>query len=358
MKKNLPLILLIGLTFLSIWQIADRISAQQQPLTLAQLLTGLQTKGPNAETNTLTKRNIYLAKLVRQRKVSFTLNAEREKDLREAGATDELIEAIRQNSLRLQTPTQTPITKSTPTVSGREIKNSIGMEFVRILSGSFMMGSPASEKYSESDERPQHRVIISRDFYLGKYEVTQGQWKAVMGNNPSSFSSCGDNCPVEQVSWNDVQEFIRKLNAKNEATYRLPTEAEWEYAARGGTPPPFGIGDGYNLSPNEANFDGNYPYGNAAKGKYLKMTVAVGSYQPNAWGLYDMNGNVSEWCQDWSEAYSSSAQTDPIGPSSGSARVLRGGSWFFYGWFLRSARRSNSSPSSSYHFLGFRLIKE
>ncbi len=236
-------------------------------------------------------------------------------------------------------------------------KNSIGMEFVRIPSGEFMMGSPTSEKGRKDDEI-QHRVTISRDFYLGKYEVTQGQWKAVMGNNPSLFSSCGDDCPVEKVSWDNVQEFIKKLNAKNEGTYRLPTEAEWEYAARAGTTTPFGIGDGNNLSSSEANFNGDYPYGNAAKGKCLCKTVAVGSYQPNAWGLYDMHGNVDEWIQDWYGAYSSSAQTNPTGASTDSSPIRRGGSWLDIAASLRSAARSSVVPSFRNGNVGFRLIRQ
>ena len=156
----------------------------------------------------------------------------------------------------------------------------------------------------------------------------------------------------------DAQEFIKRLNAKGEGTYRLPTEAEWEYAARGGKNEQiFGIGDGNNLSSSQANFDGNHPYGNAAKGKYLQKTTPVGSYQANAFGLYDMHGNVWEWCNDWFGDYSSSAQTDPTGATSGSVRVNRGGSWLMNGRFLRSATRYWESPTNRDMNLGFRLVR-
>jgi len=257
-----------------------------------------------------------------------------------------------------ETPKTSPV--STPSGDGKEFKNSIGMEFVRIPSGTFMMGSPINEKDRSLDEGPQHRVTISRDFYMGKYEVTQGQWKEVMGNNPSGFSDCGNDCPVENVSWDDAQEFIKKLNAGGEGIYRLPSEAEWEYAARAGTTTPFGIGNGNNLSSNEANFNGNFPYGNAAKGKYLEKTISVGRYSSNAWGLYDMHGNVWEWVQDWysKDYYAGSPAVSPTGPSVAARRVTRGGGWFENGNNLRSAFRESYTPSNRLNGLGFRLIKE
>ncbi|MBS1794308.1 MAG: formylglycine-generating enzyme family protein [Acidobacteria bacterium] len=226
------------------------------------------------------------------------------------------------------------------------------MEFVKIPAGSFTMGSPPGEKDREDNEN-QHRVTIGRDFYLGKYEVTQAQWKAVMGSNPSIFK--GDNLPVENVSWDDAQEFIKKLNAKGEGTYRLPTEAEWEYAARAGTTTAFSFGD--SLSSEQANFDGNYPYGTASKGKYLAKTTPVGSYAPNGWGLYDMHGNVWEWCADWYGDYPDGSVADPTGPGSGSNRVNRGGSWRSHGRGLRSAYRYGYVPSDRYYILGFRLVR-
>ncbi len=209
------------------------------------------------------------------------------------------------------------------------------MEFVKIPSGSFMMGGDKSE-----DEKPIHQVTISNDFYMGKYEVTQAQWKVVMSSNPSNFK--GDNLPVENVSWEDAQEFIKKLNAKGEGTYRLPTEAEWEYAARSGTT------DNY-----AGNLDAMAWYDKNSDSK----SHEVGMKQANAWGLYDMHGNVWEWCEDLYGAYSSSAQTDPTGEISGSTRLLRGGGWSTGAAGLRSAFRGVNSPSHRNTNLGFRVVR-
>ncbi|MBN2590029.1 MAG: SUMF1/EgtB/PvdO family nonheme iron enzyme [Sedimentisphaerales bacterium] len=237
---------------------------------------------------------------------------------------------------------------------GEVITNTIGMELIYIPSGEFMMGSPSSEEKRKSDEGPQHRVTISKGFWMGVYEVTQAEYEAVMGSNPSYFK--GDNLPVEQVSWNYAVEFCKKLTQKEGKTYRLPTEAEWEYSCRAGTTTPFNTGQ--TISTDQANYDGNYVYGNGREGIYLKKTTAVGSFQPNAFGLYDMHGSVWEWCQDWYDKnyYSNCPSIDPEGPSSGSSYVLRGGSWFFEPWYCRSAHRSMSSAnllSSSY---GFRVV--
>lgn len=197
----------------------------------------------------------------------------------------------------------------------------------------------------DDDEKPVHSVTVS-DFYIGKYEVTQAQWKAIMGDNPSYFKNCGGNCPVESVSWNDVQEFIKKLNAKTGKKYRLPTEAEWEYAARGGTKSKGYKYAGSNNIDEVAEYEGN----NDTK------TKPVGGKKPNELGLYDMSGNVWEWCNDWYGDYSSSSQTNPKGPSSGSDRVFRGGSWFYDAGRCRVANRSYNSPNCSFNFLGFRLV--
>jgi formylglycine-generating enzyme required for sulfatase activity/predicted Ser/Thr protein kinase len=221
---------------------------------------------------------------------------------------------------------------------------------VSIRSGTFMMGSPASEAGRYGHET-QHQVTLS-GFKMSKYEVTQAQWLAIMGSNPSSFKDC-DNCPVEKVSWNDIQEFLRKLNALTGKNYRLPTEAEWEYACRAGTTTPFSTGN--NLSTAQANYDGNYPYNGNAKGVYRQKTTPVGSFSPNAWGLYDMHGNVWEWCSDWYGDYPTSAQSNPKGPSNGSDRVLRGGSWFNDARDCRSAFRAFYAPAGRYDDSGFRL---
>jgi len=234
------------------------------------------------------------------------------------------------------------------------IENSIGMKFVRIPPGTFMIGSPPDEPGHTFNEI-QHQVTLTKEFYMQTTEVTQGQWKKVMGSNPSQFNKCGDDCPVEKVSWNDVQDFIHRLNQQESSgIYRLPTEAEWEYAARAGTTAPFVFGR--CLSTGQANFDGNYPFPECPKGEFRKKTVPVGSFSPNNWGLYDMHGNVWEWCQDWYKSYPSGSETDPTGPPKGSSRLHRGGSWFSGAGPCRSANRNFSSPEARNFDLGFRLV--
>jgi formylglycine-generating enzyme required for sulfatase activity len=216
-----------------------------------------------------------------------------------------------------------------------------GMTFVKIPAGTFMMGSPDSESGRDSNEGPQHQVTISKSFEMHTTEVTQSQWEAVMGSNPSSFK--GPDLPVEMVSWDDAQEFITKLNAMGDGyRYRLPTEAEWEYAARAGTTGPY-AGD----------LDAMAWYDKNSGGK----THPVATKAANARGLYDMHGNVWEWVQDWKGDYSASAVTDPVGPSSGSRRVHRGGSWNSKSQYCRSALRHYYSPDSRYFYLGLRLLR-
>ncbi len=249
-----------------------------------------------------------------------------------------------------------PVVSPSATATGQSrITNSLDMEFVFIRPGTFMMGSPSNEPKRDKDEH-QHRVTLTRGYYLQTTEVTQGQWRRVMGSNPSSFKRCGDDCPVEQVSWTVAQTFIQKLN-QMEGTdkYRLPTEAEWEYAARAGTKTPFSFGD--CLSTDQANYDGNYPMPGCSKGRYRKKPVAVGSFPANAWGLHDMHGNVHEWCQDWKGDYPAGSVTDPEGPSSGVRRVYRGGSWRYNARLCRSAYRSRLTPGSRDDSLGFRLAR-
>ncbi|WP_461256017.1 SUMF1/EgtB/PvdO family nonheme iron enzyme [Treponema sp. R80B11-R83G3] len=242
---------------------------------------------------------------------------------------------------------------------------------VRINGGTFTMGSPANEPSRSSNEGPQHQVTVS-SFYMGKYEVTQKEYQEVMGTNPSNFK--GDNLPVEQVSWYDAVEYCNKRSQKEGLTpaytrngdnvtwnknangYRLPTEAEWEYACRAGTTTPFSTGN--NVTTSQANYDGNNPYNNNAKGEYRQKTMAVGSFSPNALGLYDMHGNVWEWCWDWYGNYSSGSQTDPIGTSSGSYRVGRGGSWYNSAEDVRSGYRFNYyAPYDRGSGIGFRLVR-
>jgi formylglycine-generating enzyme required for sulfatase activity len=196
-----------------------------------------------------------------------------------------------------------------------------------------------------TDEKPVHGVTINYSFYMGKYEVSQAQWQAVMGNNPANFKDCGGNCPVEQVSWDDAQSFINKLNESNDGfRYRLPTEAEWEYACRAGT-----TGDYAGNLSEMAWFSENS--GN--------KTHAVGGKQPNAWGLADMHGNVWEWCQDWYHETYNGAPTDGSAWLSGGeqkSRVVRGGSWGSDATNLRSAYRDNFTPGDRSINLGFRLV--
>ena len=221
-------------------------------------------------------------------------------------------------------------------------KNSIGMKFTHIPAGEFMMGS---DEYS--NEQPVHKVKISKPFYLGTYPVTQREWRAVMGENPSRFK--GDDLPVEQVSWNDVQEFIKKLNQKEGADkYRLPSEAEWEYACRAGTTTQYSFGD------DEGKL-GEYAWYSHNSGS---KTHPVGQKKPNPWGLYDMHGNVWEWVQDWYHSDYKGAPSDGSAWESedGSLRVLRGGSWLKDAWICRSADRGNLNPGARNYGLGFRLL--
>jgi len=231
-----------------------------------------------------------------------------------------------------------------------------------IPAGTFLMGSPASEPDRDSDESPQTQVTISRGFWMGKYEVTQRQYLEVMGANPAYFTGDLDR-PVEQVSWNGAVAYCSKLTELERAAgrlpagyeYRLPTEAQWEYACRAGTTTATAFGN--SLSSTQANFDGNDPYNGGSPGPSMHRTTSVGSYAPNAWGLYDMHGNVWEWCADWYEGtYPGGSVTDPKGPTSGSNRVNRGGSWNNNGQNCRSAHRAGFNPENRNNNLGFRSV--
>ena len=217
-------------------------------------------------------------------------------------------------------------------------------EMVFVEGGTFTMGCTSEQGGDCFDnEKPSHQVTVS-SFQMGKYEVTQAQWRAVMGNNPSHFSGC-DNCPVESVSWNDIQDFIRKLNQQTGKKYRLPTEAEWEFAARGGNK-----SNGYKYAGgNDIGVVAWYTSNSSSK------THAVGQKQANELGIYDMTGNVWEWCEDWYGDYSSSAQTNPKGPQNGSGRVVRGGSWRHLAWFCRVSDRGSNLPDYRHSSRGFRL---
>jgi formylglycine-generating enzyme required for sulfatase activity len=264
-----------------------------------------------------------------------------------------------------------------PTVTGAQggdkaVTNSIGMRLALIPAGKFVMGSPVTEEERDPEELA-HEVEISRPFYLGAHEVTQAQFQEVMGKNPSFFqgkNGGGPDHPADQVQWNDAVEFCRKLSGlpaekKAGRVYRLPTEAEWEYACRAGTATPFHSGK--VLSSKQANFNGNYPYSGAARGPYLEQTAKVGSYPANAWGLHDMHGNVWEWCQDWYDPdyYKRSPRQDPQGPDKGVVptgfrnqffRVVRGGCWLEEGRGCRSAYRFRLMPDERYRWVGFRVV--
>jgi formylglycine-generating enzyme required for sulfatase activity len=230
----------------------------------------------------------------------------------------------------------------------------LGMTFNLIPAGTFTMGSPDTETGSYDRERPQHEVTISQDFYIMTTEVTQAQWTEVMGSNPSYFDGCGGDCPVEKVSWDDIQEFITTLNALDGRTYRLPTEAEWEYAARAGTTTAFYNGDITNTSCDDPKLDAIGWYcGNADS-----TTHPVGQKQPNAWGLFDMSGNVWEWVEDdWHSSYDG-APTDGsawVDSPRASRRVFRGGGWSSVARYCRSARRDGNGPTRRSNRGGFRL---
>lgn len=224
------------------------------------------------------------------------------------------------------------------------VKNGINIEMVKVEAGSFNMGATPEMENPYDSEKPVHRVTLTNNYYIGKYEVTQALWQAVMGSNPSYFK--GDDLPVEKVSWDDCQDFISKLNAMTGKRFRLPSEAEWEYAARGGNK-----NHGYQYSGSNILGDVAWYYGNSGP-----KTHAVGTKQPNELGIYDMTGNVWEWCQDWFGSYSSSPQTNPTGAASGSIRVCRGGSWNYSAGLCRTSYRANNSPDDRFSYLGLRLV--
>jgi formylglycine-generating enzyme required for sulfatase activity len=237
-----------------------------------------------------------------------------------------------------------------------DLGNGVTLEMVSIPGGTFLMGSPENEKERLDSEGPQHRVTI-QPFWLGKYPITQRQWQAVMGNNPARFK--GDNRPVECVSWKDVVEFCQRLSEKTGKTYRLPSEAEWEYACRAGTTTPFYFGE--TITTDLVNYDGNSPYASAPTGIYRKQTTEVGIFPPNAFGLYDMHGNVWEWCADpWHENYKG-APTDGSVWQEGADKglfALRGGSWLSYAGRSRAAYRCRGEPTNRGDGLGARLARQ
>ena len=246
-----------------------------------------------------------------------------------------------------------------------DLGGGVVMAFVRIPAGKFLMGSPEDEKNRLEDEK-QHEVWITRPFYLSKYEVTQEQYEQIIGKNPSYFSADGGGkedvkgmdtrrFPVEQVSWTEAMTFCRHLSMRHRAYhFRLPTEAEWEYACRAGTQTAFHFGS--SLKGDKANCDGTVPYGTEEKGPFLYRTCRVGSYAANEFGLHDMHGNVWEWCADWHEwNYDTSNKKDPNGPLIGATRVLRGGSFCNESELCRAAYRRQLAPSEHGLSIGFRV---
>jgi len=249
--------------------------------------------------------------------------------------------------------------------------NSIGLKLARIPAGGFTMGSPSSEKGSSVHEpQPEHRVKITQAFYMGIYPVTQGEFEIVMKQNPSQFKGVsGQNSlrfPADSVNWEEATEFCRKLSVLESEVmagwvYHLPTEAQWEYACRAGTSTAFHIGN--SLSSSQANFDGYHPYGSDIRGVCIQRPTAVGSYKANAFGLFDMHGNVQEWCADLYDKnyYKSSPIEDPPGPADGRyrdkpVRVLRGGGWHSIATVCRSGERSFDQPTRRYDDYGLRVI--
>ena len=267
---------------------------------------------------------------------------------KEATATQQSV--VSQPIVAQQPVVQTPVTNSDNITI--PVKDGISIDMVRVEAGTFTMGATPEMENPSEDEKPPHQVTLTNNYYIGKYEVTQALWQAVMGNNPSGYK--GDNLPVEQVSWDDCQEFISQLNRITGKTFRLPTEAEWEYAARGGKK---GRGCQYSGSNNLSDVAWY-------KDNSDSKTHAVGSKQANELGIYDMSGNVCEWCQDWYDSYSSSSQVNPTGANSGSYRVFRGGSWDHTAGIYRSSYRHGLTPNGRYDIapgslfnnLGLRLV--
>ena len=265
----------------------------------------------------------------------------------------------------VQQPKENPPTMKQPKELTLDCGNGVSLKLVLIPAGEFKMGGDETpeqvvkkcngvEAKAEwfQNEQPQHRVKITKPFHMGVYVVTQAQYEAVMGVNPSHFK--GESNPMEQVSWNDAVGFCKKLSEKTGQMVRLPTEAEWEYACRAGTTTPFNTGE--TISTDQANYNGNFTYGNGRQGEWRQKTVAVGSFAANGFGLYDMHGNVWEWCQDWYGSYPSAETVDPTGPENGQWRVLRGGAWGGAPGYCRSAVRRGSVPGDRCDHYGFRVV--
>ena len=255
-------------------------------------------------------------------------------------------------------PTPVPAATPAPTAAaetlGKEFTNTVGMKFVRIAPGDFQMGSPATEAGRGSDES-LHAARVNRPFYLGVYEVTQGQWKTVMSENPSQFKG-DDNLPVDSMSWHRAVEFCDTLSTREHRKYRLPTETEWEYACRAGTTGAYYTGAG--LTTGQANYDGTFGAATQAAGENRNKTTPVGSFGPNAWGLYDMHGNVWEWCNNVYCAYGEEPPREPAGSKVAPFMSLRGGSWRSKAGDCRSACRYKDKSTAGSKNIGLRVLME
>lgn len=237
-----------------------------------------------------------------------------------------------------------------------ELGKGVSLTLVKIPSGVFIMGSPDTEISQSPDETPQRAASVP-EFFMGKYPITQAQWQVIMGSNPSAFK--GENYPVETVSWNDCQAFCQRLSLITGHSYRLPSETEWEYACRAGTNTPFHFGK--TLTPDFANYNGTHTYGYGSTGTYRQSTTSVGRFPPNAFGLFDMHGNVWEWCQDgWHDNYVGAPVDGGAWTTGGQSnrKILRGGSWFYNPWHCRSANRFKLLPIGKYNTNGLRVVME
>jgi formylglycine-generating enzyme required for sulfatase activity len=338
-KMRLKIVLI---TICSLVYASQNVTAQDtKPLNLTSVEKALRSTKTTAA-----NKNALLIEGVNTRKITFWLTAENEKKLRSWGANNDLIEAIRQTALPVTPMIQSKWKNLTKPV---EVKNSIGMEFVLIPPGEFQMGIKKEEMEGRPyNGQPLHNVKIKREFYIGKFEVTQGQWQILMGNNPSEFQNCGTDCPVENVKWNEVKTFIKKLNEKKDGyQYRLPSEAEWEYAARATTTTKHYWGD--DAEKKLWQYYAHHTEFSPAK---------VGSYLPNAFGLYDMSGNVWEMCEDvWRRDFAN--LTDDSSPNlQGDAdfRVVKGGSWGQSFNELLISRRNDVYVESANYAKGFRIV--
>lgn len=338
-KMRLKIALMIIFSFA--YAVQNVLAQDAKPLNLTSVEKALRSTKTTAA-----NKNALLIEGVNTRKITFWLTAENEKKLRAWGANNDLIEVIRQISLPVTPTIQSKLKNLTKPI---EIKNSIGMEFVLIPPGEFQMGIKKEEMEGRPyNGQPLHNVKIKQEFYVGKFEVTQGQWQVLMGKNPSEFQNCGSDCTVENIKWNEVKTFIKKLNEKKDGyQYRLPSEAEWEYAARATTTTKYYWGD----DPEKKLWQYYAHHTEFSPAK-------VGSYLPNAFGLYDMSGNVWEMCEDvWRRDFAN--LTDDNSPNlQGDAdfRVVKGGGWGQSYNELLISRRNDVYVESANNAKGFRVV--